>query len=200
MVSRMLSRIGMTLAFLLIAVIMFSGPADSASLIRASGDLDGDGKTEEYSLEDNALSVKEEGQMLWRSPRSWHVDRFALSDVDNDGTVNLVMSLWKEGSFGEAKPFWHDGEDVSYKNHLFVYKLEGNKFRAVWCSSDLYRPILSFDIRDDDGDGLKELVVREGEYKKVSGERYTADPDSVPRTTVWKWNEWGFEKIKELSI
>jgi hypothetical protein len=196
----MRSRIGMTLAFLLIAVVMFAGPADSASLIRISGDLDSDGKTEDYTLEKNGLSVKEEGQKLWASPRDWHVDSFALADVDNDGRVNLVMCLWKEGSFGKSKPFWHDGEDISYKNHLFVYELEGNTFRAVWCSSDLYRPILSFDIRDDDGDDLNDLVAREGEYKKVSGERYTTDPDSVPRTTVWKWNQWGFEKIKELSI
>lgn len=208
MVVRMRSRVGMTLAFLLIAVVMFSGAADSTSLIsadsaslcRASGDLDGDGKAEEYSLEDNRLSVKEEGETLWKSPRDWHVDSFTLADADNDGTGNLVMSLWKEGSFGKSKPFWHVGEDVSYKNHLFVYKLEGNTFRAVWCSSDLYRPILSFDIRDEDDDGLHELVVREGEYKKVSEERYKTDPDSIPRTTVWKWNQWGFEKIKELSI
>jgi hypothetical protein len=196
-----ISRIGITLAFLLIAVVMFSSPVDSAHSVLASGDLDGDGKTEEYFLEDNVLSVKEGGHRLWKSPQEWHVDSFSLADADNDGTVNLVMSLWKEGSFGEAKPFWHDGEDVSYKNHLFVYKLEGDAFRPVWCSSNLYRPILSFDIKDTDGDGQNELVAREGRYKKVSGERYTTDLDTDAQTTVWKWKEWGFEKIKkELSV
>ncbi len=198
MVSRVLCRItgrvGMTLAFLLIAVFMFSSPVESASSVLASGDLDGDGKTEEYSLSDNILSVKEEELSLWESPQEWHVDGFSLGDADNDGKANLVVSLWKKGSFGKIKPFWHEGEDVSYKNHLFVYKLEGEAFRPVWCSSDLYRPILSFDIKDDDGDGLNELVVREGQYKKVTGERYTTDPDAEARTTVWQWEEWGFIK------
>lgn len=194
LVSRMTGRVGMTLAFLLIAVVMFSVPADSASSILASGDLDGDGKAEEYTLTNNVLSVREEGLALWRSPKGWHIDGFSLGDADNDGKANLVVSLWKKGSFGEIKPFWHEGEDVSYKNHLFVYKLEGDTFRPVWCSSDLYRPILSFDIKDDDGDGLNELVVSEGRYKKVTGERYTADPDAKPRITVWQWEEWGFIK------
>jgi hypothetical protein len=193
-VSRMTGRVGMTLAFLLIAVIMFSGPVDSATSVLASGDLDGNGKTEEYSLTDNVLSVEEEGQMLWRSPQDWHVDGFSLGDADNDGKSNLVFSLWKKGSFGEVKPFWHEGEDVSYKNHLFVYKLEGDTFRPVWCSSDLSRPILSFDVKDHDGDSLNELVVSEGRYKKLAGERYTTDPDAKLRTTVWKWEEWGFIK------
>lgn len=196
MVSRTINRAGMTLAFLLITVAMFSTPADSASSVRASGDLDSDGKMEEYILENSVLSVKEEGLPIWKSSEGWHVDGFSLGDVDNDGTVNLVFSLWKEGSFGKAKPFWHEGGDVSYKNHLFVYKLEGNTFRPVWCSSDLFRPIVSFDIKDADGDGLNDLVVLEGQYKKVSGERYTTDPDSEARATVWQWEEWGFHKIK----
>lgn len=192
MVSRILGRVGITLAFLLIAVAMFSNPVDSAHSVLASGDLDGDGKTEEYTLEDNVLSVKEGKFTLWQSPQEWQVESFSLADADNDGTINLVMSLWKKGSFGESKPFWHDGEDVSYKNHLFVYKLEGDTFHPVWCSSDLYRPILSFDIKDADEDGLNELVVEEGQYKKVSGQRYTTDPNADPRTTVWMWDEWGF--------
>jgi hypothetical protein len=190
----MINRAGMTLAFLLITIVMFSAPADSASSVRASGDLDGDAKAEEYTLDHNVLSVREGDQTLWKSPEDWHVDGFSLGDADNDGTVNLVFSLWKTGSFGKSKPFWHEGEDVSYKSHLFVYKLEGDEFKPVWCSSDLYRPILSFDIKDTDGDGLNELDVAEGSYKKVSGDRYTADPDTEPRSTVWQWEEWGFVK------
>lgn len=194
MVSRLISRVGMTLAFLLITAVMFSSPADSASFVRASGDLDGDGKAEEYCLDHNVLSAKEGGQALWQSPKDWHVVGFSLGDADNDGTVNLVFSLWKTGSFGKSKPFWHDGEDVSYKNHLFVYKLDGDGFKTVWCSSDLDRPILSFDITDNDSDGLNELDVMEGRYKKVSGDRYKADPDAKPQAAVWQWEDWGFVK------
>lgn len=76
----------------------------------------------------------------------------------------LVFSLWKKGSFGKIRPFWHTGDNDSYKNHLFVYKLEEDIFKPVWCSSDLDRPILSIDILDINDDGLYELVVNEGQY------------------------------------
>lgn len=199
MVTRVHFRPVAVLILLLLAVLLLSGTGYSNSLIRAAGDLDGDGTAEEYSLMDNTLSVSEGEQDIWKSSPDYHVDRFALEDVDNDGTVNLVISLWKKGSFGEIRPFWHTGEDADYKNHLFVYRLQENTFKPVWCSSELDRPILSFAIRDSNGDGLNELVVEEGQYKKVSGALYAPDPDGLVRTTVWQWEEWGFRLSESPS-
>ncbi len=156
------------------------------------GDLDGDGRPEEYSLVGHSLTVTEEKQVIWRSDRDWRVDSFALGDVNNDGTDDLILALWKTGSFGALRPFWQTGEDVSYKNHLFVFGFKGDAVKSVWCSSDLDRPIVSFAVRDTDGDGLYELVVEEGQYRRVAGERYALAPDSPSRTTVWQWDEWGF--------
>ena len=92
------------------------------------------------------------------------------------------------------KPFWHTGEDKSYKNHLFVYQLQADAFRPVWFSSNLDYPILSFEIRDADRDGKNELTVMESRYKKISGEKYTVDPAAPKLETVWKWDEWGFQR------
>lgn len=170
----------------------------SRSPVLAEGDLNGDGIAEEYHLAQHCLIVRQGGQELWRSPSDWHIDSFALGDVDNDGTLNLVMTLWKTGSFGEAKPLWLTGEDTSYKNHLFVFKLQGNTFKSVWCSSDLDCPIVSFTIRDVDGDGLNELVVEEGRYRQVAKERYALDTKALVRTTVWQWEEWGFSLSNDV--
>ncbi|PKM79612.1 MAG: hypothetical protein CVU89_17350 [Firmicutes bacterium HGW-Firmicutes-14] len=167
-----------------------------SSRTRAVGDLDGDGMTEEYILADHRLTVREGDKYLWQSPGDWRIDNFALGDVDNDGTVNLVMTLWKTGSFGSVKPFWQTAEDTSYKNHLFVYRLKNKAMKQVWCSSDLDRPIVSFTIRDVDGDG-QSLVVEEGKYRKISGERYALDKKAPVRTTVWRWDEWGFRLVKD---
>lgn len=191
-VKQSVLKLAAVLILLPAAAGLLSGTGDSFAMVRAEGDLDDDGRTEEYSLEDGVLTVREEAESLWKSPSDWHVDSFALGDADNDGTANLVMCLWKKGSFGEIRPFWHTGEDDSYKNHLFVYKLEGDTCKPVWCSSDLDRPILSLAIRDVNGDGLNELAVEEGQYRKAAGGRYAADPDAPALTTVWQWDEWGF--------
>ncbi len=174
--------------------ILFSGEAGAGSLIRAEADLDGDGRMEEYLLAGHCLTVKEEEQELWKTPDDWSVDHFVIGDADNDGTENLTLSLWKTGSFGQIRPFWVTGEDNSYKNHLFVYRLEENTLRAVWCSSDLDYPMVSYEIRDTDGDGKNELVVQEGKYRKISEDRYAADAGAPVRTTVWQWEEWGFRQ------
>lgn len=191
-VNRIGLRLGIMLAVILTTCLFFLVAGGSGSPVRRVGDLDGNGKTEEYILADDGLTVREGEAYLWQSPPDWRVDSFALGDVDNDGTVNLVVSLWKRGSFGTLRPFWQTGEDESYKNHLFVFKLQDNMVKSVWCSSDLYRPIASFAIRDVNEDGLNELVVEEGQYRKVAGERYTLDPNALVRTTIWQWEEWGF--------
>lgn len=200
--SRFVLRLGAVLILLLAIVPLLSGPGESSSPVRAAGDLDGDGKTEEYLLRDGVLSVREgdltageDAEALWESSPDWHVDSFALGDADNDGKTELVISLWKKGSFGEIRPFWHTDADDSYKNHLFVYRLQENMYTPVWCSSDLDRPILSFALRDVNGDGLNELVVEEGQYRRMVGERYAPDPKGPVRTTVWRWDEWGFRSL-----
>lgn len=173
----------------------FAALGGSGHPLYAGGDLDGDGITEEYALVDHCLTVKEGERELWRSPGDWRVDTFALGDADNDGTTNLVLTLWKKGSFGSVKPFWLTGEDGDYKNHLFVYRLKNKAMQQVWCSSDLDRPIVSLTIRDCLGDGWNELVVKEGQYGKIDGEHYTLDRNAPVRTTVWRWDEWGFSLL-----
>lgn len=194
--------LGAVLILLLAILPLLSGPGESSPPVRAAGDLDGDGKAEEYLLRDGVLSAREGDptagkgfQDLWESSPDWHVDSFALGDADNDGKTELVISLWKKGSFGEIRPFWHTDTDDSYKNHLFVYRLQEDTYIPVWCSSDLDRPILSFALRDVNGDGLNELVVEEGQYCRTAGERYAPDPNGPVRTTVWQWEEWGFRLL-----
>lgn len=199
MVKHLRPRQILILLFILLAVPLLSGADHFLSPVSMAGDLDGDGQPEEYVLADHVLTVMEGMQALWESPPAYHVDHFALGDIDNDGKANLVISLWKEGSFGEIRPFWHTGEDTGYKNHLFVYALQDKAFTSVWCSSDLDRPILSFSIRDADNDGRNELVAREGQYRKVAQERYDADPHGPVQTAVWKWEQWGFRFCGEMS-
>lgn len=195
MVKRAQWPLGLILVVFLTLCTLVSGAEGLVPAAQAEGDLDGDGILEEYLLTENGLSIREGGHCLWQSPKDWKVDSFVLGDADNDGTLNLAMSLWKTSSYGSLKPFWLSDEDKSYKNHLFLYKLKNNTFKPAWCSSNLDNPIISFAIRDENNDGLNELVVEEGKYRKISEEHYGLDSKAPVRTTLWQWQEWGFSKL-----
>ncbi|WP_324822413.1 hypothetical protein [Sinanaerobacter sp. ZZT-01] len=187
--------------FLLLLIIFLFCPGSKNSLphIYAEEDLNGNGIKEEYFLSNHTLSVKEADKEIWKTPQNYYVDSFSLGDINHDGNMNLVISLWKKGSFGELKPFWHTEKDEDYKNHLFVYQMQDSTFKSVWCSSNLDRPILFFEIKDQDEDGLNELIVEEGVYKKMIGNYYTPNTNGTTRTAVWKWDEWGFSLQRILK-
>lgn len=148
-------------------------------------DLDGDGTYEDYSLQNGELKIVKGSQIIWQSQDDWWVDDFFLGDADNDGVSELSLLVWKSGSFGPHKPFWITQEDMSIKNHLFIFKLAGGVIKPVWQSSNLDRPNYEAALADLDGDGKNELIVTEGDY---------ADP-KMREAGVWRWNGWGFSKV-----
>ena len=135
---------------------------------------------------DDSVFVYEDDELIFRTDKDWKVTSLIVDDVDNDGMEELVMHLWKKGSYGNSKPFWEEGEDDSYKMHLFVYDLVDGEVKQLWHSSNL--PFINDDFRvyDIDKDGKKELIVLERPYldeRKHFKESYVS---------IWEWNEWGF--------
>ncbi len=49
-------------------------------------DLDGDGAPETVELRDGVLRLIKNSQIAWQSDPAWTVTRFALTDVDHDGS------------------------------------------------------------------------------------------------------------------
>lgn len=158
---------------------------ESRLVKRLQFDLDRDGINEDYFLQDGKLKVSTGARTIWESQDDWWVDDFFLGDADNDGVFDLNLLVWKSGSFGRQKPFWITQDDLSVKNHLFIFKLVAGSFKPVWQSSNLDRPNYEATLADLDGDGKNELIVTEGDY---------ADPEKR-EAGIWKWNGWGFSKI-----
>jgi len=167
--------------------IIYDGVSRSGGVIakQERADLDNDSVFENYDLENGKLTITENEKMIWQSPSNWWIDDFVLADSNNDGTVDVNLSLWKSGSFGKSKPFWVKENDMSVKNHFFILDFSGGSIKQVWGSSNLTKPNCEFKIADVDNDGRNDLIVVEGDYlqkPKCNGD-YVA---------VWKWNGWGF--------
>lgn len=155
-------------------------------------DIDGDNFRETYILKNQRLVVSENEITLWISPEDWKVQSFLLADVNHDQQKELVMVVWKKGSFGRDKPFWLNQDDRRYSNHLFVYSLSHDRMKPLWMSSALSRPIHSLQIQDVDNDGKNELIIHEGTYSMLS---YLTKSQPQKDYTLWQWKGWGFFRI-----
>jgi len=146
--------------------------------------ISGTGK-EQYFLTDGQLKIVEAGTTIWESPHEWHVDNVVLADSNNDGIVDINLSVWKPGNYGSSRPFWVLENDMTIKNHFFVFDLINGVMRPIWQSSNLEWPNCEFTVADIDYDGKNDLVVIEGDY----GQALTCVGSNV---AVWKWSGWGF--------
>lgn len=155
-------------------------------------DTDDNGYQEEYRLADKQLRIFENNHLIWQSPDDWNIRQISLADADNDHRTELIMVLWKHGSYGEIKPFWFKGKDNQYSCHLFLYRMRTGKLTAVWCSSALINPIIKMTVKDSDNNGSNELHVLEGPQ---TGFAYSLRQLFQRQQTCWIWNGWGFERM-----
>jgi len=193
-VGRTIGKKGITLVIAvilaLVLLLAFGRPVPSHSQL-LTGDSDGDGQMETYQLAGNQVTVKTQNTVLWESDPTWKVTGLVLADADNDGQEEMLLVLWKKGSFGTSKPFWMKEEDMEYSNHLFMYRLAAGRMKPVWCSSAIEYPILRLQVEDCDDDGLQELLVTEG---PAAGPWYSIRQLFHKQQTTWQWQEWGFER------
>ena len=143
---------------------------------------DGDEQADLF-LEYGTLRIKTENGGEYISDNEWVVADCFVSDIDHDGFDEVMLHVWKKGSFGEYQPFWMEKEEkISYSEHLFIYDWRmsrPNRLEAMWMSSEI----------------------------PVKGERITVDEKGRVsilspngKTTVWSWGGWGLALIEEYSM
>lgn len=151
-----------------------------------TADADADDDPELYVLSRGTLQITEQRSgASWKSDDAWWIDDVQITDVTGDGVVEVAMSVWRSGNFGSSQPVWVAENDLSVKNHFFLFHWEADTLKPTWHSSNLTMPNCAFVLTDMDADAGAELVVIEGAY---------TDDASCTGThvAVWKWNEWGF--------
>ncbi len=126
---------------LLLAVILGLAVSDKwdSSSQTVYGDIDGNGTRERYLLKGQQLQDFENNRLLWHTPEEWQVKQVELADADNNKQTELLLVIWKKGSFGKSKPFWFKELDNEYTCHLFLYRLRSGRMKQVWCSSALQK-------------------------------------------------------------
>lgn len=137
-------------------------------------DLNGDGTEEAIRLADSRITVSCEEEVIWESDSEWAVTDFLVADINRDDRQELLLLLWKNGSFGEYTPFWKEN-DEEYSQHIFIYRMSEDKIQAVWMSSRLKPQVQSWNMTEDN---LIHIVTADGE------------------DTSWLWGQWGLERVR----
>ena len=106
----------------------------------------------------------------YRSPVSWLVQDALVCDLNGDGADEVILLVWKRGSFGGARPFWVTRDEIGFSEHIFIFKYMNGTLRPLWMSSKMGIPVQSVTYGED-------------------GKLHLSAPDGTE--TVWEWNRWG---------
>ncbi len=120
----------------------------------------------------------------FKTKRNHYICDFLLADIDDDGNPELLMSLWKRGSFGRDRPSWvdeHVQSDDEISSHFFIYAMRGGAWHAIWCSSEVKPPISK----------IAACVVEEHGKIREAVTITRSNGSSV----VWVWRGWGIKAL-----
>ena len=107
-------------------------------LVRA--DSDGDGHPETYQLAGGQVTVKLNQEIIWESDPAWRVTDLVLADADHDGQEEMLLVLWKEGSWHLGPCGWR--KKIIFTAITFLCTGWWRPMKPVWCSSAIPYPIL----------------------------------------------------------
>ena len=148
-------------------------------------DLDQDGEAEQLVLESNQARLVSKNGTVWKSPDNWQVAQARLTDLNQDGQIELTMLVWRPFKPWPIDAYLpHGGRIQSFQNaqgfscHLILVGFKGGKYRELWAGSALAEPLHSFSAADVDGDGDQELVALESDY---------SDPENAPARSLTFW-------------
>ena len=110
---------------------------------------------------------------VWESEDEWLVSDCLVGDIDHDDEDEIILLVWKRGSYGRFKPIWVEEDDKSWSQHIFIYDFideRDDRLKPIWMSSEM--GIEASDIKLDEEEALH-IITPEG------------------KDTVWYWQSWG---------
>ena len=118
------------------------------------------------------------GAVLWETQADWFVQDMLVKDIDRDGADELILLVWKHGSYGDRMPFWEEKNDKELHQHIFIYKYDPkkeNQVRPLWMSSQ---------------------ILYEIEYISSGKDSFLDITDHEGTTRTWIWQDFGLKLVR----
>lgn len=127
----------------------------------------------QFILKHRTFYIKNNTEDIWKTPSNLYIEDFIVADINSDDIDEIILLLWKRGSFGLDKPFWIEEDEKSYSQHIFIYTFYNNKIEAIWHSSKLPFEIKSMSLNNNN-----ELEIL----------------DKSNNISFWTYKKWGLER------
>ena len=127
------------------------------------------------TLDRGRVTVTAAGE-TWQPDPDTRVQDALTADMDRDGEAELLLLTWRQGRYGESRPFWvTEAEDGDrWTQHIDIYDL-GETVRPRWMASDI---------------GLEAEAWRFSETARL------VITDRTGAETAWDWLSWGLERVE----
>jgi hypothetical protein len=130
------------------------------------------------TLKGRKVIIRDNNTVLWETQADWFVQDMLVKDIDRDGADELILLVWKHGSYGDRMPFWEEKNDKELHQHIFIYKYDPkkeNKVRPLWMSSQ---------------------ILYEIEYISSGKDSFLDVTDHEGTTRTWIWQDFGLKLVR----
>lgn len=151
---------------------------------------DENGRKVRYVLNDKRVSIYIGSELIWQSDINCFVQDMFVADIDpdenrkKDARINnkskeeIVLLIWKEGRFGNHRPFWVNSDEKEMSQHIFAYNIAEKRVYAKWGSSYM-------------GDVYDDMIFKDNTLFLK---------DEKGSETAWQWVSFGFEKLEDVKF
>jgi hypothetical protein len=160
-------------------------------------DFDKDGIPESMEIIAGQARIVTGDILRWQSPPEWEVKQAVLSDLNQDGAVEVVLLVWRPFKSWPVDRWLPSGGRIDdFQNakgescHIILIGWQEGKFKERWAGSALADPVKQFTLADLTRDGFDELITLETNYDVTPA-------SAAEFLKVWEWNGFGFSLVSE---
>lgn len=131
------------------------------------------------SLAQKRVTLTDNENLVWATEGSWKVQDMLVYDINGDNQDELVLLVWKHGSYGDHRPVWVKHNDINIDQHIFIYQWDDNRqdyIKPLWMSSAL---------------GYKVDNINRGSKNNLIVQKHNGE------SGLWQWVDFGLKYVGE---
>ena len=101
-------------------------------------------------LKDRRVRAYKDGECFFETPLMCRVQNAIFTDIDRDGSRELILLNFNIGRYGDHRPFWVRFDAPVWRQHIYIYDYESDRrlMHPIWMASDIGMEAADCEIED----------------------------------------------------